>query len=283
MLHSYSKNCINLRDKLRNTLKSKYNNISIKDGNSIPYCGMQLEKDTVNGGINVSAPKFISDLLKQENVTENAKTPTATSFLDDDQATDQLIDTTLYASKLMKLMWIARLCRNDILFAISFLSTKVKQPTTNDMKKLDHILKYLNFTKDYKTKYQPQSLQLFAYIDASYALHKDMKGQTGIIITLGKNGPPIFCKSRKQKLVSRSSTESELIALNDGLPEVIWAKQFMNNLGIKQQMVTVFEDNQSSIILAKNGKGSTISKTKHIQVRFYYVKQLIDQKEINIE
>jgi len=195
---------------------------------------MQLEKDLINGGINVSAPKFISDLLKSENVTEFEKTPTSASFLNDDHATDQPIDKTLFASKLMKIMWLARLCRNDILFAISYMSSRVSNPTT-------------------------ESLQLFAYIDASYALHKDMKGQTGIVITLGKNGPPVYCKSRKQKLVSRSSTESELIALNDGLPEVIWAKQFMTNLGYNQKMITVFEDNQSSIILAKNGKGSTIS------------------------
>ena len=60
--------------------------------------------------------------------------------------------------------------------------------------------------------------------------------QTGIIITLGKTEPPVYCKSRKQKLVSRSSTESELIALNEGLPELMWAKQFMENLGYKQNI-----------------------------------------------
>jgi hypothetical protein len=180
-------------------------------------------------------------------------------------------------------MWIARLCRNDILFAISYLSTKIQNPTNKDMMKLDHILKYLNYTKNLKMKYKPESLQLYAYIDASYALHNDAKGQTGIIITLGKNGPPVFCKSKKQKLVSRSSTESELIALNEGLPEVLWAKQFIEDLGFKQNIITVYEDNQSSIILANKNKGATLTRTKHIQVRFFYVKQLIEQKHINIE
>jgi hypothetical protein len=193
------------------------------------------------------------------------------------------VDKTKFASKLMKLMWIARLCRNDILFAVSYMSTKVQNPTVRDMEKLDHILKYLNGTKDLRMKYKPESLQLFSYIDASYALHNDAKGQTGIIITLGKNGPPVFCKSRKQKLVSRSSTESELIALNEGLPEVMWAKQFMEDLGFQQKVITVFEDNQSSIILANKNKGATITRTKHIQVRFFYVKQLIEQNHIKIE
>jgi hypothetical protein len=92
----------------------------------------------------------------------------------------------------------------------------------------------------------------------------------------------VFCKSKKQKLVSRSSTEAELIALNEGLPEVIWAKQFMQNLGVPQGMITVFEDNTSTIILANKQNGATLSKTKHIQIRFYYVRELIEQKEINI-
>jgi hypothetical protein len=179
-------------------------------------------------------------------------------------------------------MWLGQLCRNDILFAVSFMATKVKSPTQSDMRKLFQILKYLNATKDVKSKFKPESLQLFAYIDTSYGLHTDTKGQTGIVLTLGKTGPPVFCKSRKQKLVSRSSTESELIALNEGLPEVIWAKQFMENMGFPQNMITVFEDNKSTIILANKNNGSTLSKTKHIQVRFYYVRELIQQKEINI-
>ncbi len=52
-----------------------------------------------------------------------------------------------------------------------------------------------------------------AYVDASYRVHADMKSHTGCVITLGKG--PIFVRSAKQKLVSKSSTEAELIALSD--------------------------------------------------------------------
>ena len=280
LFHTYTKGSINLRDKLRNLLTRIYKKISVKDGNEVPYCGMQIEKDLVNGGLMVSSPKFLSDLLKKENVTGFANSPTTTNFMDKYTTDDmkQTIDTTKYASKLMKLMWLARLCRNDILFAVTYMSTKVKQSTIKDMNKLDHILKYLNFTKEMKTRYKPENLQLYGYIDASYGLHDDTKGQTGI---MGPTGAPVFCKSRKQKLVSRSSTESELIALNDGLPEIIWAKQFMENLGYKQKMITVFEDNKSTIILANKTKGATLSRTKHIQVRFYYVRELINSTKGN--
>jgi hypothetical protein len=286
LLHVYTKNCVHFKSRLHKILINKYKNINVKDGDNVPYCGMQLERDRVNGGIYVSAPKFTSDLLSKYNVgeAEFETTPTPTSFMNEDSVEDieLKIDVTEYASLLMKIMWLARLCRNDLLFAISFMATKVKSPIQKDMKKLRHILRYINATKTIKIKYQPETLQLYAYIDASYCLHSDTKGQTGIIITLGKTGPPVFCKSKKQKLVSRSSTEAELIALNEGLPEVIWAKQFMENLGITQSMVTVYEDNTSTIILANKNNGATLSKTKHIQVRYYYVRELIEQKEINI-
>jgi hypothetical protein len=285
LLHSYTKNCIELRDRLRNILKNKYKNINVKEGNSIPYCGMLLEKDLKNGGIFISAPKFIDDLLKVEGVKDTATSPSTQSFLKSNLVNkfNIKIDQTKYASKLMKLMWIARLCRHDILFQITYLSTKTNNATTEDMNKLDHVLKYLNNTKDLKMKIKPTSLQLNASIDASHALHEDAKGQSGIIIMLGNTGPPVFCKSRKQKLVSRSSCESELIALNEFLPELEWARQFMIGLGFQQETSTVFQDNKASIILSNRSPGSTIGRTKHIQIRFFYVKQLIEQQKIKIE
>jgi hypothetical protein len=81
LLHTYTKNCVHLKNKLRDLLIKKYKKINVKDGNEVPYCGMLLEKDTVNGGIFVSAPKFINDLLVNAKVTEYANSPTQTSFM----------------------------------------------------------------------------------------------------------------------------------------------------------------------------------------------------------
>ena len=63
------------------------------------------------------------------------------------------------------------------------------------------------------------------WIDASYAVHEDMKGYTGAALSLGKGA--IYSGLWKQRLVSRSSTESELIGVYDVLPQVLWTKQFL--------------------------------------------------------
>ena len=64
------------------------------------------------------------------------------------------------------------------------------------------------------------------HIDASHAIHFDMKGHTGGTMTMGKGS--IYSTASGQKLVARSSTESELIAVYDVLPQVLWTDHFLN-------------------------------------------------------
>ncbi len=65
---------------------------------------------------------------------------------------------------------------------------------------------------------------LIWYIDGSYAIHEDMKGQNGAVLMLGDN--VILSRSSKQKVNTGSSTESELIAIDDALPTVQWARNY---------------------------------------------------------
>ena len=83
------------------------------------------------------------------------------------------------------------------------------------------------------------------WIDASYAVHDDMKGHTGATLPLGKGG--IYSGSWKQRLVARSSTESELVGVYDVLPQVLWTKQFLEEQGWLDSATMVYQDNTSSI------------------------------------
>ena len=93
-------------------------------------------------------------------------------------------------------------------------------------------------------------------MDASYSIHFDSKGHTGVLISLGKDRCTVMAKSVKQKLVARSSTESELIALDDALCYILWSRKLMDELGFKQLKPTVvWQDNQSTIVIANKGSG----------------------------
>ena len=60
------------------------------------------------------------------------------------------------------------------------------------------------------------------YVDASYAVHHDMKGHTGGLLTLGRG--IVQGKASKQKLNTKSSTETELVGASDYIPWTVWAK-----------------------------------------------------------
>jgi hypothetical protein len=124
-------------------------------------------------------------------------------------------------------------------------------------------------------------VQITAYVDASHGLHADGKSQTGCAITIG--GGAVYTKCSKQKIVAKSSTEAELIAVTDSLSYILWFKQFLTDLlGHEQRAVTVMQDNTSTIALATNGKSSS-DMTKHIKVRHFLIKQHIEEGDVIIK
>lgn len=69
-----------------------------------------------------------------------------------------------------------------------------------------------------------------AYADASFATHSsDMRSHSGVYITLGRGA--IYCRSSKQKLVTKSSTEAELVGISDAIPQIIWFGHFLEAQG----------------------------------------------------
>ena len=108
------------------------------------------------------------------------------------------------------------------------------------------------------------------YTDASYAVHNDMKSHTGGTMTLGKVCP--FSKSTKQKIATKSSTESELVSADDLMPQIIWTNYFLEHQGYNCKDTILYQDNRSEILLEKNGRASSGKRTKHINVRYFHKK-----------
>ena len=93
----------------------------------------------------------------------------------------------------------------------------------------------------------------------------------------------LYSKSTKQKIVSKSSTEAELIGLSDSLTQVLWTRYFLRAQGYDVGAVTVYQDNKSAILLAENGRMSSSQRTRHINIRYFFVKDRIDGGEIKVE
>jgi hypothetical protein len=109
----------------------------------------------------------------------------------------------------------------------------------------------------------------------------DCKGHSGRIISIGRNGGPVFVKSSKQRLVAKSSTEAELICLSDATSDVVWIKTIGEFLGLQKKPATIFQDNKSTMTLAETGRSKT-GNSKHIDVRYFYIKEKLEEKIVRL-
>ena len=158
----------------------------------------------------------------------------------------------IFVHLVMQGLYLSQRGRPDIHTAIAFLCSQLQNPDEDDYKKLTRLIRYLRGTKGLILTLRANNDGIVRWwIDASYAVHDDMKGHTGAALSLGKGG--IYSGSWKQKLVARSSTESELIGVYDVLPQVLWTKQFLEEQGWSDSATMVYQDNTSSILLERNG------------------------------
>jgi len=110
-----------------------------------------------------------------------------------------------------------------------------------------------------------QSLK--SWVDATYAVHPDMKSHTGGGVLLGWGA--IMCKLSKQKLNTKSSTEAEVVGASNYLPNTIWAKMFLGSQGYVLMENIFAQDNQSAMRLERNGRASAGQKLCHIDTRYF--------------
>jgi len=278
-----STNSTALNEELIQHLRSTYNDINVQQGDKIFYLGLQLDVNSIQHSISISQPGYISDLLKEFPVDRVSVSPAADTLFDT-SGDGQPEDTTAYASKLMKLSFLAKRTRPDILLAVSFLAMRMKNPNHYDASKLQRIYEYLAKTQDYTFILKPSSLRILAWVDASYAVHTDGRSHTGILIGLGGHRGLVYFRSSVQRLVSDSSTYAELIAQHDGAHTIQWLSFLMHELGFPvsgDQIPIMYQDNRSAIQLAERGPG-VVSRSRHFQVRYFYVKELLESNSLQL-
>ncbi len=93
------------------------------------------------------------------------------------------------------------------------------------------------------------------YVDASFAVHTDMKGHTGGVMTMGTGFP--LDKSTKHKLNTRSFTESEIVAVDDLISQILWVGLFLKAQGFAVSNNILYQDNKSVMLLETNGCASS--------------------------
>jgi len=241
---------------------------------------------TTFGVVSVSMINYIQDVIKEwedstsklddgfEQVTKRQKIATAAPDdlfkVDEDQVKLSNKKAKYFHRIVAMMLYVMKRARPDMALSFAFLTTRVMEPDEDDWRKLGHLIYYLQRTLELPLILGAKKTGvLYWYVDASFATHHDMRGHTGGVLTTGRGCPRV--QSTKAKYNTRSSTISELVAVNEMMAQILWTRLFMKAHGIEVSDNILYKDNKSAILLEKNGHKSSSKRTKHIVVWYYYV------------
>ena len=248
---------------------------------------MTLNFET-SGQLTIDMRPYIKAMFEEmpESMKGASATPAATYLFDTRNSAPKLEgkDKDQYHSMSAKLLYLSQFGWPDICTAAAFLSTRVQSPDKDNKKKLGKVMKYLQSTLDKMlTIKSGDSVEVIWYVDASYGVHPDRKSHTGTVMMFNGGAGAVYTTSNRQKIMTRSLTEAELVAVHGVFPQVIWARNFLSAQGFVMGPSTVFQDNKSAILLEKNGQASSGKHTRHIDVRYFFAKDCVESGNIKIE
>lgn len=141
------------------------------------------------------------------------------------------------------------------------------------------VLRYLKGTIDTGLCFGGDTCQVSGFVDSDYAGDLDRRrSTTGYVFKI--YGAPVSWRSMLQATVALSTTEAEYMAMAEGVKEALWLWGLLDDFGIKQDCVDLWCDSQSMIHLAKNQVHH--ARTKHIDVRYHFVRDVIEDEEVSL-
>ena len=256
-----------MNDKVILTLSESFNitKTSKGDGNYF-YLGMNIVIG--NKTVKFSMKQFVDSVIKEYGSTKQFSSPATTTLFDHTESVPKTAcndeDRKKFHSTTAKLLYLCNRIRPDLSLAISYLTTRVTCANNEDLVKLSRVIGYLMKTREYELIFNIElTSRLEVFIDASFSIHQDGKSQSGMIIKFC--GATVYWKSNKQGMVSKSSTESELIALSDFCTIVIEFNHFLSELGLTTDIPIIYQDNESVLKLMKSQNFS--HRTRHLKAR----------------
>jgi len=272
-------------DDILKKLGDKYGELTVTRGKVHDYLGMLIDY-SAEGEVKIYMTNYVNDAIESfpEEITGESTSPAANHLFECDENAEKLDKEKAesFHTAVAKCLWICKRGRPDLNTAVSFLTTRVKAPDIHDYKKLIRLLKYLNGTREMPLTLSADDTNIIKWwADGSFAVHPNMRSHTGGTMTLGKGS--IYSTSTKQKLNTKSSTEAELVAANDVLPQLLWTQYFLKEQGYEVNDSILYQDNQAAIILEKNGKASSSKRTRHINIRYFFIKDRQESGELSIK
>ena len=277
--------CCNDINMLNSEKKRLSNRFEMDDRGKVHFIlGMEVSRDRKKKILTIDQKLYLNNVLKRFGM-EDCK-PVSTPIEPGNKlvkftADEEVIDETLYQAAVGSLNYAAIATRPDLSVAVGKLSQFMKNPGKKHWIGIKRVLWYIQGTLNYGLKFcHSDSFQFYGYSDADLASCIDTRKSTsGHVFRIGD--ATVSWRSKKQPIVALSSTEAEYIAWCAAAQETIWLRNLLKNIGFLQTgATTLYEDNQGAIALSKNPKDHP--RTKHIDVKYHYVRETIENKSIDL-
>ncbi|KAH9468237.1 hypothetical protein Pst134EA_033418 [Puccinia striiformis f. sp. tritici] len=237
-----------------------------------------------DASVHINQADFINKILYDFDMHEsNPVRAPAPMNLHKLVATDaEPINQRLFQKAIGMLNYLALHTRPDITFAVNLLAQFTSNPNEAHWSAVKHLLRYLRGTSTMGIHYTHSSDPdegLCGWADADYATSLVTKKSTsGYVITM--YGNPICWSTKKQPVVAQSTTEAEFVAINRCAKQLRWLTNLVLSLHIKIKAPIMKNDNSGAVIISKEAQLN--ENTKHIEVRFQYVLELVAKKQITV-
>jgi len=263
-------------------LTTAFGDIKIESGKRLSYLNILI--DTSNPlELTLSMSQYKRDIVEGIILDDNVTTPCNHSTFDTILSESPRLSKDMHEffhTKTAQILYLSNHLHGELCYYANKLCQRVNAPTIDDLQKLHHLLAYIKHNQDEVLTLDASQFNTpKIYIDASYATNSDYKSQSGLIMYFGRGS--FICRSHKQHINVKSSTESELVALSDMSSVALGVIYFLQEFGIQFNSVTIYQDNKSTIKMLNKGYPDG-KYSRHINIRSYWLKDLVQRNELQI-
>jgi hypothetical protein len=184
-----------------------------------------------------------------------------------------------YHEAIGSLMYASLGTRPDITFAVQTLSRFATNPGIAHWEAVKRVFRYLKGTRELWLSYGGVAREMEGYADADGSMMEDRKAISGYAFMI--NGGAVSWSTKKQEIISLSTTESEYVAVTYAAKEALWLRSLIFQLfGTVLPSTTLFSDNQSAIALTKEHQYH--ARTKHIDVRYHFIRWIVEEGKLRL-
>lgn len=270
---------------VKKQLKQEY---KMKDLGEVDHIlGMRVRQNRQARTLTLDQTVYITNFFRKYGMENSRPVSTPidsyealTAAMPGEPRTDQLE----YQKRIGHLMYAMVQTHFDLTFAVGKLSQFCHDPSVRHRVALDRVLRYLNGTANlgiiFSGVREKYILNPFGYADAAYADNsEDRKSTHGMALLLA--GSACIWTSTKQRTTSTSTTEAEYVAQCQASKQLVWASRWLQQLGFRESgPIELRYDNQGAIALIKNPENH--SRTKHIDVQYHYVREVVEDGLIQV-